>query len=183
MTQPPVTLVTRDASLDEFSVGDYRDMVIELRQRHSLSQLDDLTGNVCSRALWAKVEHGEAPANRAQRNALRKIFKRDPLPATVADTVAHNVIDDAAVWRVGEGVADTLIMVANDEPVTLHVNGAVTVVQECPVTPVKTRRAGLSRRKRIIRPCATETQDLRREAVGASWAEIIEAGLQVKEAK
>ncbi len=177
----PVTLVTQDATLDEFSISDYRDMVIELLQTYSLRQLDDMTGNICSPALWAKVQHGKAHANRAQRNALRKLFDRKPLPATVADTVAESASPDAAVWRIGEGIADTLIMVAESQPMTLHINGSVTVVQECPVTPVTNGRAEFSKRTRYIRPCATETQDSRREAVGASWAEIIEAGLHAVE--
>lgn len=130
----PVTRVTVDATLDEFSSGDYRDMVIELRQTYSLRQLDELVGSICSPALWAKVEHGEAVANRAQRNALRKLFNKPPLPPTVAECTAQ-ASPDAAVWTVGEGVPDTVVMVALSEPVTLHVNGMVSVV-----TPVTERR-------------------------------------------
>mgnify|MGYP000846138752 FL=1 len=130
----PVTRLTVDATLDEFSAGDYRDMVQELRQTYSLRQLDELVGNICSPALWAKVEHGEAVANRAQRNALRKLFNKPPLPPTVAECTAQ-ASPDAAVWTVGEGVPDTVVMVAGTEPVTLRVNGTVQVV-----TPVTVRR-------------------------------------------
>jgi hypothetical protein len=176
----PVTLVTQDATLDEFSVSDYRDMVIELLGTYSLRQLDDMTGNICSPALWAKVQHGKAVPNRKQRNALRKLYNRAPLPPTVADAVSV-ASPDAAVWAVGDGVPEHVIMVAGVEPVTLHVNGAVTVAQKSPVTPVTNGKAERKPRIRYSRPCATKTQQERRIAVGATWAEVIEAGLKAWE--
>ena len=177
----PVTRLTVDATLDEFSAGDYRDMVIELRQTYSLRQLDELVGSICSPALWAKVEHGESVANRAQRNALRKLFNKPPLPPTVAECTA-TASPDAAVWTVGEGVPDTVVMVASDEPLTLRVNGTVTVMQETPVTPVISSVAQRKRQKHTYtRPCATEAQNRRKTALGVSWAEVIDAGLRCYE--
>jgi hypothetical protein len=145
-----------------------------------------LFAGVCSPALWAKVEHGEAPANRAQRSALRQHFDRKPLPLTVAEATAQASLN-AAVWQVGEGTPDTIIMIAGAEPVALRVNGSVGIVQEGPVTPVTTRPERTRRRKRMIRPCATATQDADRIDIGASWNEVIDAGIEAlkraKEAK
>ena len=161
MTNTPVTLVTRDATLDEFSAGDYRDMVIELRQTYSLRQLDELVGKICSPALWAKVEHGEAVANRAQRNALRKLFNKPPLPPTVAECTSQ-ASPDAAVWTVGEGVPDTVVMVALSEPVTLRVNGTVTVCDSLPVLP---SRNAVAPRRAYWRTCMSIEQKQRTEAL------------------
>lgn len=178
----PVTLVTTQAeSFDTLSLTDYRDMVIELRQSMSIDKLITALNSQWSKALWAKVEHGEAIPNRSQRNELRRYFGKPLLPMTVAEATAQTDLD-AAVWRVGDGIAHTVVMVTETEPLTLHVNGAVTLAQERPVTTVTNGTAKRNRtRAKFVRPCATATQERRRIATGASWAEIIEAGLHAME--
>lgn len=172
----PVTRLTVDATLDEFSAGDYRDMVQELRQTYSLRQLDELVGNICSPALWAKVEHGEAVANRAQRNALRKLFNKPPLPPTVAECTAQ-ASPDAAVWTVGEGVPDTVVMVAGTEPVTLRVNGTVQVV-----TPVTVRRE--RQPVEVFRPMLDPADRAAMKALGHKYSarEIWQMGIKAARA-
>ena len=122
----PVTLVTKDATLDDLTLQDYADMVAELRQTMSFDKMIAALGSVYSKALWAKVADGATP-NREQRNELRRYFGKPPLPPTVAECTAQ-ASPDAAVWTVGEGVPDTVVMVASDEPLTLRVNGTVQVV-------------------------------------------------------
>ena len=153
-----VTLVTRDATLDDLSDKDYREIYEELsrlsqdgkRTKESLS-FDKFIASIdshFSKALWARYENGEVRLNRAQRNELRAAMNRPLLPPTVAEATAQ-ASPDAAVWTVGDGVPEHVIMVG-ETPVTLYVNGAVsTVTQKCDVTKV-TRPTRT--RKRVVRP-------------------------------
>lgn len=179
MTQP-VTLVTRDATLDDLSTQDYRDIYDELRQDKSLGAVVALLNSEFSRAMWHQYEHGERALNRTMRNELRRAMKLPLLPPTVAEATAQ-ASPDAAVWSVGEGVPEHVIMVSAT-PVTLHVNGNVqTVLQTSNVTGV-TRH--LQPRKRYVRPCIPETYSKRLAGlVGVSWQDVIEAGLAALEAQ
>ncbi len=183
---PPVTRITADATLDNLALSDYQDMVQDLRTTLSLDKLIAVLGSAYSKPLWAKVEKGEAPPNRNQRNELRRLYGMPPLPPTVAEATAA-ASPDAAVWQVGEGVPDTVIMVTGHEPLTLHVNGAVSVADEfasvpslpvvTPVTPTRTQPP----RRHYARPSATEAQETRRIALGAKWKAVIDAGLSALE--
>ena len=53
-----VTLVTKDATLDNLSLSDYVDMVQDLRTTLSLEKLIQVLGSQYSKPLWAKVEEG-----------------------------------------------------------------------------------------------------------------------------
>ena len=203
----PVTRVTADATLDSLSLQDYWDIYDELRPWVPFPDGPDKDGNLgkrepsidkframikteYSKPLWEKFREwmespderqGPCPLNRAMRSELRVAMGMDPLPPTVAEAVAQ-ASPDAAVYAVGVGVPDCVVMVGDvGDGVSLHINGDVKVI-ESHALPLPASQERLRERPRYIRPCATETQDLRREAVGASWAEIIEAGLQVKEA-
>ena len=156
----PVTLVTRDATLDDLSLQDYADMVAELRQAMSFDKMIAALGSVYSKALWAKVADGATP-NREQRNELRRYFGKPALPPTVAECTSQ-ASPDAAVWTVGEGVPDTVVMVALSEPVTLRVNGTVTVCDSLPVLP---SRNAVAPRKAYWRTCMSIEQKQRTEAL------------------
>ena len=173
-----VTLVTRDATLDEYSAGDYRDMYDELRTNRSLGDVVALLQSEYSRAMWHQYEHGERALNRTMRNELRRAMGRPLLPPTVAEATAQ-ASPDAAVWQVGEGVPEHVIMVSAT-PVTLHVNGSVqTVLQTSNVTGV-TRH--LQPRKRYFRPCMPEEHEERLKRLKTvSAADVFERGLQAYE--
>ena len=174
-----VTLLTKDATLDDLSAGDYREIYEELKQGKSLGAVVDLLQSEYSRAMWHQYEKGERALNRTMRNELRMALKKPPLPLTIAEATAQ-ASPDAAVWRVGDGVPEHVIMVS-DTPVTLHVNGAVTTVaQMSNVTGVTGSKI---QRKRYTRPCLPETQVDRFlslcSGLGAlAWNEVIDAGLQ-----
>jgi len=180
----PVTLVTRDATLDDLALTDYRDMVQELRGSLSLEKLIAEIGSQYSKPLWAKVEKGEVAPNRNQRNELRRYYKMPLLPPTVAEATAA-ASPDAAVWQVGAGPAEHVIMVTTVRPITLHVNGAVSVVSEAPESRQNAHVTEVTRppaaRRHYARPTATETQQRRREALGANWRAVIDAGLAALE--
>lgn len=179
-----VTLVTRDATLDNLSAQDYRDMVQELRGTMSLDKMIAELGSVWSKPLWSQVEKGEKVANRSQRNELRRYYGMPELPPTVAEATAQ-ASPDAAVWRVGDGVPEHVIMVTDGPPVTLHVNGAVTAATEVTDVPCNADYKRQDKRKRvqryIARPSVTEAQYGRFLALGCTWRDVIDAGLAAKE--
>jgi len=193
MTNNAVTLVTRDATLDDLSASDYRDIYDELRQRDSesgtyvvsLDKFVTLVTSTYSKAQWSKYHNGEATLTRTMRNELRRCVGLKLLPPTVAEATAA-ASPDAAVWQVGgEGAAEHVIMVTTHAPITLHVNGAVTAVDDTAqrlasddVTPV-TR--AVAPRRYYARPVATEAQQKRRESLGVKWADVLEAGLSALE--
>lgn len=190
MVQP--VMITRDATLDDLSAADYRDIYDELRERDesagtyavSLDKFVTLVTSQYSKAQWSKYHNGETALTRTMRNELRRCVGLKPLPPTVAEATA-TASPDAAVWQVGDGPADSVIMVTGTEPMTLHVNGAVSVVgtaaqsqQNTPVTAVTRKKSHESYR---TRPTATKAQDERRSALGVKWATIIERGLTALE--
>jgi hypothetical protein len=187
-----VTLVTRDATLDDLSTQDYRDIYDELRERDdrngsyavSLDKFVTLVSSQYSKAQWSKYHNGETTLTRAMRNELRRCVGVKLLPPTVADATA-TASPDAAVWSIGDGPAEHVIMVTTQEPVTLHVNGAVTVASNDVQMPRNTGYNGQGSTKSHetyrTRPTATKAQDERRSALGAKWAEVIERGLAALE--
>lgn len=184
----PVTLVTRDATLDDLSMQDYRDIYDELRERDdrnnsyavSLDKFVTLVSSQYSKAQWSKYHNGETTLTRAMRNELRRCVGLKPLPPTVAEATA-TASPDAAVWSIGDGPAEHVIMVTASEPLTLHVNGAVSVADYAAGMPCNTgyngQGATKSPQRYRTRPTASEAQNKRREALGVKWAEIIERGL------
>lgn len=182
-----VTLVTRDATLDNLSSQDYRDIFTELRQNLSLAQLTDVMRSQFSRASWSKYERNEMELNRTMRNELRQAVGLPCLPETVADAVNSRTSPDAAVWSLGDGIADRVILVGgNYDDVMLHVNGVVTVADDShmPIVVDAPRNRGYTastQRKPTVRPVASVAQNERRAALGASWAAVIDAGLAAME--
>jgi len=191
MTQP-VTLVTRDATLDDLSAQDYRDIYDELREKDdcngsyavSLDKFVTLVSSAYSKAQWSKYHNGETTLTRTMRNELRRCVGVPVLPPTVAEATA-SASPDAAVWQIGDGPAEHVIMVTSTEPMMLHVNGAVSVAsptaqtaQNAPVTAVTRTKPPEAYR---TRPTASEAQNRRRVALGVKWAEIIERGLSALE--
>lgn len=182
MLQP--VLITRDATLDDLSLSDYVDMVQELRGTLSLEKLIAVLGSQYSKPLWDRVAKGEAAPNRNQRNELRRYYGMPLLPPTVAEATAA-ASPDAAVWQVGQGPAEHVIMVTAQEAFTLRVNGAVSVVDAEAKQAASVDVTGVTRtvtpRRYYARPTATEAQNSRRLALGAQWREIIDAGLTALE--
>ncbi len=178
-----VTLVTAQAEKKSPQTPqEWRDVYDDLKGELSLGKFQEKYGIGLSRAAWNKYERGEMPLSSDMKAELRRVIG---LPVPVLEAVA--VADpNAAVYRIGSDAPHTVVMVGTTSPVELRINGTVTA-SEAPhadaaaLPPISSQE----RRQRIyrpyVRPCATETQDLRREAVGASWAEIIEAGLHAVE--
>ena len=184
-TTTTVTLVTRDATLDNLSVSDYRDIFTELRQNLSLDKLIGVMASQYSKATWSKYERGEMELNRTMRSELRRAVNLPALPETVTEAVGNRTSPDAAVWMVGNGTAHQVLLVGAHDDLTLHVNGGVMVAEEAIAhsVPCNLGYTGATPRKPLIRPVASKTQNERRTALVASWREVIDAGLTAMEAK
>lgn len=167
-------LLTHDATLDDLSAADYVDIFAELRQNNSLADVVALMQSALSRATWNNYEHGKCSLSRQMRNDLRRAVGKELLPMTVNEAVGA-ASPDATVWSVGDGIPQHVIMV-DDNPVTLHVNGGVTVAQNPPtVTEIRPQVT----RKAYIRPCVPLAYAERLQALqSVSWLEVIEAGLE-----
>ena len=142
MIDVTVVTVTQNATADEYTEDDYRDMYGELRDNLSLSQFIKLVDSRYSPAQWSKWENGTGKLNRQMRSELRRGVNLAELPPTVADAVAVASLD-AEVVQVGAGVPDRIIMASSvAEPMTIHLNGGIVataqqaVAPECRVTTV-----------------------------------------------
>lgn len=176
-----VTLVTDAAGRgDNLAEQDYRDIYQELREKRSLADFVALTQSTVSRSWWSQYEAGGKALDWQRKNELRRAVGLEELAPSVAATVAH-VAANAAVWQVGTGVADTVILVTPDHPagLLLSVNGEVHIAE--PVS-LDNRSAGnvtgvtaASRARRnsaAIGGLRLETRaahDARRRAAGQTW--------------
>ncbi len=181
-----VTMLTKDATLDDLSTGDYLDMCDELRpvdpktgNKLSIDKFIARIGSQWSKPLWHQVIGGEKNLNRSQRNELRAAMGLPLLPPTVAECAAQ-ASPDASVWRVGEDVPQHVIMVGS-APVVLHVNSGVSVIE--PERHVTKVTGGQVKRKYRVRPWVSESQNERFLAlpVGLTWGMVLDAGLDALE--
>ncbi len=175
----PVTLVTsRSAAKSPQTDAEWRELYDDLKGALSLGDFQRKYGIGLSRAAWNKFERHLMALSDDMKAELRRAVG---LPMTVAEATAQ-ASPDAAVWQTGTGSIDTIVLVAGTEPVTLHVNGAVTIAQE---TPTDERGGTQEAPKRIrgivYRPCASQAQESRRMAIGATWRDVIESGLKTLE--
>jgi hypothetical protein len=182
----PVTLVTRDATLDDLSLSDYMDMLGEIRERMSLDRMIAELASEFSKAQWWKVEKGETQPNRKMRNELRRYYGKPPLPPTVAAATA-TASPDAAVWQVGSGPAEHVIMVTSAAPLTLCVNGAVAVAGHAATMPRYPGNTGqgkaMRQRRHVTRPTPSATQVERFDRLDTTWRNVIDKGLAAMEAE
>ncbi len=180
-----VSLVTKDATLDDLSMGDYRDIFDELRpidpktgNRLSLDKFIASIKSQWSKALWGRYDNGEPVLNRSMRSELRVGVGLPPLPLTIEQATAQ-ASPDASVWKVGEGTPEHVIMVGNEQ-ITLHVNSGVSVVH--PERHVTKVTVGQVQREYTARPYVSKTQKARFLALPVrSWSEVIDVGLAAME--
>lgn len=138
MSIPAVTLVTARAdSADNLSDQDYNDIYAELRAKCPLRQFSETIRSAVSFAWWNKYEHGEGRLNRDRRNELRAAVGLPRLPETVA-AVTATIDPDAAIYQVGAGAPDRVVMIGNhvSEPLVLRLNGNLHVLPDTPVEPL-----------------------------------------------
>lgn len=197
----PVTLVTSNATQDNLTDQDYKDIFAELRQNLSLDKLIGVMGSQYSKAAWSRYERGDYELTRQMRCELRRAVSLPELPPTITDAVASHAHADASVWMTGDGRAKHVILVATSHDSTLHVNSGVTVQPSIKCYPSNTPldstenrleyidtdlhgetkiggSTAFSRKRRsLVRPVASPEQNERRAALGVAWRDVIDAGL------
>lgn len=152
-----VTLVTANATADELSEQDYRDIFAELRGNHTLRQFVTLSGTGYSIAWWSQFEAGIKSLTYRARCDLRRAVGLPTLPVPISDAVAEGVDDDAAVYRVGDDdKARRVLLLATPDPITVSWNGTEPVVEDTrhvATTDFVTGVTSFRQRKAYYRPC------------------------------
>ena len=132
------TRTLRPAGSDDLAPADYRDIFSELRANRSLRRLVEAAGAAEGRiAYWSR--YGNDPAaepDLAGKNELRRLVGLPELDPPAGAVVAAAADPAAAVWQVGDGPADRVILLAEPWPVTLHVNGAGPQIVDGATMPV-----------------------------------------------
>ena len=158
-------LVTSNATQDELTETDYRDMFDEMRTTGSYATIADRLHSVYSKASWRKYELGQMELTRIMRNELRAANNLPPLPPTITEAVSI-ASQDASVWWDG-----------SETPTTISMTDATM-----PRNQGYTGRGEAKRREGYVSVSrATTAQNERRVALGVSWQEIIENGLRATE--
>lgn len=183
--------ITRNAEVDDLTDDDYREIYQELRQFDaetgkyavSLDKFIAMVGSGDSKATWNKYDSGERGLSRSRKNELRRAVGKPLLPPTVLDAVWAHTSGNAQVVKVGdERTAERVILLATVEPVTIHANGSINLLdteaqrreepqrqeeqQQEEVVPHGTRKA---RAQVSLSPEAFEPLNRVRVAAGWSW--------------
>lgn len=194
-----IKLLTENATFDPYSNAEYKTMFEEGRGLYVDEKGDQQWlmgyGKFCelvgmdegSKAEWNRWYRDERgygttkSLSREYRNALRKLMNLPLLPPTVADAVATNTSPDAAVYQVGEGVADKVILLTpQNGATTLYINGDVRLGMDVPASDGGAVPSGTRSRRAMYRPVlAPELKD-RVEASGMSVQELIDYALEVR---
>lgn len=134
----PIRLVAQDGALDEQSPDSYREMYDELRKYDpwknsyaiSLDKFVEAFGaGGPSKAEWSRYHRGERDLSRDMRNCLRTASGLSALSPTIDEIVREHVEPNARVYKVGdEPVALRVVLLATWEPVTIHANGDVKLL-------------------------------------------------------
>ena len=177
------TYTLRPVGADDLTPVDYRDIFTELRAARSLRRLVEAAGASEGRiAYWSR--YGNDPAavpDLAGKNELRRLVGLPELDPPAGQVAAAHVDPAAAVWQVGDGPADRVILLAHPGPVTLHVNGAgpqiVDGAQDALYTDVHGHTA-TQRRKAMWRPVLPAEWRPELASRGLDLRQIIAAALQ-----
>src|SRR3990167_8538710 len=98
----PIRTITINASRDDLTEQDYRDIFEEFREKYSLRAFVELAKSGYSIAYWSKYERGEFELTRQAKNEMRRAVGLPALPLTVAESVA-DVDAGAGVIEIGAG--------------------------------------------------------------------------------
>lgn len=176
-------ITLRPAGADDMTPADYRDIYTELRANRPLRALVHAAGAAEGRiAYWSR--YGNDPAavpDLAGRNELRRLVGLPELEPVAGDVVVTAADPAAAVWQVGDGPADRVILLATPGPVTLHVNGTgpqvVDAGESALYTDVQAPR-GRRPRKSVWRPALPPEWRSELERRGLTLRQIVEEALQ-----
>lgn len=175
-----IKTITHNATQDNLTDHDYHDIYNELRghneaERSYAISLDKFIIQISSnfsKALWSKYHNDQIELNRAMRNELRAAVGLPLLPPTVEESIS-GVDPDATVIQVGEDQPDRVLLVGKRGDLNIHlINGSVSTSAVTEVT------SSPRLRRHLIRPVVTPEQKEKVLLLGASWKEVIDAGIQ-----
>jgi hypothetical protein len=203
-----VTLVTANAGQPEDDAAFMREL-LDLRRRHTrddkaptLSEMLVILGEPPHRKGFWSHRLADPPTRKTFPPEARAVIRAavgeapPPTPVEVASTM---ISERASMWLVGEldegERAERVVMFAGDEPAELSMGSAITakriqaVLRASTTTEDKTHAPatvthGTPKQKQRsgITPSRVPTElNERRQAIGASWQQIIEAGLKAME--
>ena len=184
---------TANATLDEISDEDYRAMFEEISQgrgmrevqRYILARAGDKLTDPVSHAAWDKYRKEPKSLTRRMKNELRLANGLDELPLTIEEAM-EDVSADATVGVLEgtTGVLDQVVLGRSDDPRwqvlvgrNLEAGDGIIVRDE----GAEERRHRV--RKKVVRPYVQYETDERREKLGVSWSDVIEAGLEILAAR
>ena len=172
----------RPAGSDDLAAADYRDIFEELRQHRSLRALVEAAGAAEGRiAYWSRYQRNpSAVPDFDGKNELRRLVGLPQLDPPAGVVVAAAADPAAAVWQVGDGLADRVILLAQPGPITLHVNGAGPQVVDDVAMALYTDVQGARKRraeKRVWRPALPVEWRSELESRGLTVRQVVAAVL------
>lgn len=194
-----VQLITQDGALDALSPDTYREIYDELRQfdlaadKYGVSLdkfVETLGAGGPTKAEWSRYHRGERELSREMRNILRRAAGLPLLNASLGEAMAAHADPNARVYKVGaQPLALRVILLASDEALTVHANGAVALVPDtrlqaqapavAALRSVQQRTAPRSSVS-VARPLFQRANSMRL-TYGLSWEEIFEVALEALE--
>jgi len=180
------THTLRRAGSDDLTAADYRDIFEELRSGRSLRELVSEAGAAQGRiAYWSRYQRNpDAVPDLDGRNELRRLVGLPELAPPAGDVVTAAVDPAAAVWQVGAGAADRVVLLATPGPLTIHVNGngpqVVDSNSDALYNDVQAPRSARTR-KRAWRPMLPAEWRLELAKRGLDIRQIVAAALEVVE--
>jgi hypothetical protein len=178
------TYTLRRAGSDDLAPADYRDMFEELRESRSLRKLVFAAGAAEGRiAFWSRYERNlDAVPDLDGRNELRRLVGLPELAPPAGEVVTAAADPAAAVWQVGDGAADRVVLLATPGPLTIHVNGNGPEIVDSSgnalYNDVQAPRSARTR-KRAWRPMLPAEWRLELEKRGLTVRQIVAAALEV----
>ena len=169
MSDLPVTQVTENATHDDLSDADYRDIYEELRRNRSLDGFCALVSSQYSKGWWSRYEKDDMKITRVARNELRRGVGLRPLPPTTEEAI-HLADPDARVYQVGSETPRRVVLIGVSGPVTLRCgeSGVAAAIANARVRPVTRVTRGLS----VPSSVYARLSDLRR-STGLSWGALL----------
>jgi hypothetical protein len=164
---------------DDWPLSKYQEAYKAVREGRSLSQVKEALGSQESKANWGRFETRNR-INLAMKNDLRRYSGAPEIMASANDALAHYTTPNATVWFVGDAgeKADRVILIDPEASISIGDN-AITIGSESTQMAEKDDVQGCTKPKR--RRTDTERYKAfneRRKALGISWEEVHEAGLQ-----
>lgn len=188
--------ITENATQDDLTDDQYWEIYTELRDYNpetgsypvSLDKFILKIGGEVSKALWSQYHTSKAQVDagtvdskgnkvklvlyRRMRNELRAAVGLPLLPPLVEETMS-GVNPDAAVLKIGDDQPDKVLLIGTTK--NLRIDVSEGNINACVVSAV----TGTQRpRRRLIRPIASDHQNEAKNALGRSWSEIIDAGIE-----